>query len=195
MPGGGGEASRGAPGSDAAPDAAPEAPPDAAPDAAPEAAPDAPAFAALRALGLAALRLDYAFTERGGTADAARKLGLDEHLVVKSLVFDDGTGARALMALMHGDMRVSVRRLERLAGMRRLVPSAPATAHRLTGYLPGGICPFGLLAPLPVFAQESLFRQETLYINAGARGVIAVISPEALRRLGAVSGDFASVRP
>lgn len=154
-----------------------------------------PAFTALRELGLPAQRLDYAFTERGGTADAARKLGLDEHLVVKSLVFDDGTGARALLALMHGDMRVSVRRLERLAGMRRLVPSAPATAQRLTGYQPGGICPFGLPAPLPVFAQESLFRQEKLYINAGARGVIAVIAPEALRRLGAVSGDFASARP
>lgn len=156
---------------------------------------DPPAFAALRALGLPARRLDYVFTERGGTADAARKLGVDEHLVVKSLVFDDGTGARALVALMHGDMRVSVRRLERLSGMRRLVPSAPATAQRLTGYAPGGICPFGLLFPLPVFAQESLFRQENLYINAGARGVIAVITPEALRRLGAVSGDFASARP
>ncbi|MBD5538611.1 MAG: aminoacyl-tRNA deacylase [Desulfovibrio sp.] len=149
----------------------------------------------MRALGEPGRRLDYSFTPGGGTADAARKLGVDEHLVVKSLVFDDGTGERALVALMHGDMRVSVRRLERLAGVRRLVPSAPETAHRLTGYAPGGICPFGLARALPVFAQESLFRHEELYINAGARGVIAVIRPDALRRLGAVLGDFASARP
>lgn len=157
--------------------------------------PEAPAFAALRALGLVAGRLDYAFVPRGGTADAARKLGLDEHLVIKSLVFDDGAGGHALMALMHGDRRVSVRRLERLAGLRRLVPSAPETALRLTGYAPGGICPFALPAGVPVFAQESLFAHETLYINAGARGIIAVISPEALRRLGVRTGDFMSVSP
>lgn len=157
--------------------------------------PEAPAFPALRALGCPAARLEYAFVPGGGTADAARKLGLDEHLVVKSLVFDDGAGGHAVMALMHGDRRVAVRRLERLAGVRRLVPSAPATAQALTGYAPGGICPFGLPAPLPVFAQASLLEQEELYINAGRRGVIAVIRPEALIRLGVATGDFMSASP
>lgn len=157
--------------------------------------PEAPAFAVLRELGLPGARLDYAFTEGGGTADAARKLGIDEHLVVKSLVFDDGAGGHAVMALMHGDRRVSVRRLERLAGGGHLAPSAPDVAERITGYRPGGICPFGLRRALPVFAQESLFSCPALYINAGARGVIAVIAPEALRRLGVMTGDFLSGRP
>lgn len=157
--------------------------------------PEAPAFAVLRKLGVPGARLDYAFTHGGGTADAARKLGIDEHLIVKSLVFDDGAGGHAVMALMHGDRRVSVRRLERLAGAAHLAPSAPDMAERLTGYRPGGICPFGLRRALPVFAQESLFSCPALYINAGARGVIAVIAPEALRRLGVMPGDFLSGRP
>ena len=137
-------------------------------------------------------RLEYRFVERGGTKDAARQLGLCEHDIVKSLVFDDGKGGQAVMALMHGDERVSLHKLQRLSGVPHLQPSSPENAERLTGYKPGGICPFGLPLPLPVFAQISLFNLGMLYINAGERGVIAVIRPEALRLSGAVAGDILS---
>ena len=136
--------------------------------------------------------LEEAGEDVGGTKDAARQLGLCEHDIVKSLVFDDGKGGQAVMALMHGDERVSLHKLQRLSGVPHLQPSSPENAERLTGYKPGGICPFGLPSPLPVFAQISLFNLEMLYINAGERGVIAVIRPEALRLSGAVAGDILS---
>ena len=149
----------------------------------------------LRDAGISVRRLDYRYTEGGGTGDAARQLGIDEHAVVKSLVFDngqEGEDRRAVMALMHGDERVSLHKLQRLSGVPHLQPSSPENAERLTGYKPGGICPFGLPSPLPVFAQISLFNLGMLYINAGVRGVIAVIRPEALRLSGAVAGDILS---
>lgn len=151
---------------------------------------EAPALRILKAAGEEARRLDYAFVERGGTRDAARQLGLREHHIVKSLVFDDGQGGHAVMALMHGDRRVSLRKLQRLSGEPHLQPSSPEDAERLTGYRPGGICPFDLRSPLPVFVQSSLLECETLYINAGERGVIAAIRPGALRLVGAVAGDI-----
>lgn len=153
---------------------------------------EAPAIRILKEAGEGVQRLEYAFVERGGTKDAARQLGLCEHDIVKSLVFDDGQGKRAVMALMHGDERVSLHKLQRLSGVPHLQPSSPENAERLTGYKPGGICPFGLRLPLPVFAQESLFDCGRLYINAGERGVIAVIRPEALRLAVAVAGDLLS---
>ena len=122
-------------------------------------------------------------------------LGLCEHDIVKSLVFDDGQGGHAVMALMHGDERVSLHKLQRLSGVPHLQPSSPENAERLTGYKPGGICPFGLSSPLPVFAQSSLFERGTLYINAGERGVIAVIRPDALRLAGAVRQDHRAAAP
>ena len=152
----------------------------------------------LRDAGISVRRLDYRYTEGGGTGDAARQLGIDEHAVVKSLVFDngqEGEDRRAVMALMHGDERVSLHKLQRLSGVPHLQPSSPENAERLTGYKPGGICPFGLPSPLPVFAQISLFNLGMLYINAGVRGVIAVIRPEALRLSGAVAGDILSGGP
>lgn len=153
---------------------------------------EAPALRLLNAAGEHARRLEYAFVERGGTRDAARQLGLCEHEIVKSIVFDNGQGGQAVMALMHGDERVSLRKLQRISGVPHLQPSSPEDAERLTGYKPGGICPFGLRSPLPVFAQVSLFACATLYINAGERGVIAAIRPAALRLAGAVPGDILS---
>ena len=156
---------------------------------------EAPAIRILQEAGEDVGRLEYAFTERGGTKDAARQLGLCEHDIVKSLVFDDGQGGHAVMALMHGDERVSLHKLQRLSGVPHLQPSSPENAERLTGYKPGGICPFGLRSPLPVFAQSSLFERGTLHINAGERGVIAIIRPDALRLAGAVAGDIQSCGP
>ena len=150
---------------------------------------EAPAIRILEEAGEDVGRLEYRFVERGGTKDAARQLGLYEHDIVKSLVFDNGEGRQAVMALMHGDERVSLHKLQRLSGVPHLQPSSPENAERLTGYKPGGICPFGLRSPLPVFNLGML------YINAGVRGVIAVIRPEALRLSGAVAGDILSGGP
>lgn len=69
---------------------------------------EAPAIRILEEAGEDVGRLEYRFVERGGTKDAARQLGLCEHDIVKSLVFDDGKGGQAVMALMHGDERVSL---------------------------------------------------------------------------------------
>lgn len=154
-----------------------------------------PALEVLKAAGIAARRLDYAYVERGGTRDAALKLGLDEHAVVKSLVFDNGGSGesfRAVMVLMHGDMRVSLHRLERLSGIRHLAPSSPELARELTGYRPGGICPFGLKTALPVFMQETLMQLPELFVNAGRRGVIAAVSPQAFRVVSPIIGNLVS---
>uniref|UniRef100_UPI00280B2D88 YbaK/EbsC family protein n=1 Tax=uncultured Bilophila sp. TaxID=529385 RepID=UPI00280B2D88 len=84
---------------------------------------EAPAIRILKEAGEDARCLEYDFVERGGTKDAARQLGLCEHEIVKSLVFDDGQGNRAVMALMHGDERVSLHKLQRLSGVPHLQPS------------------------------------------------------------------------
>ena len=92
---------------------------------------EAPAIRILEEAGEDVGRLEYRFVERGGTKDAARQLGLCEHDIVKSLVFDDGKGGRAVMALMHGDERVSLHKLQRLSGVPHLQPSSPENAERL----------------------------------------------------------------
>ncbi len=151
-----------------------------------------PAELWLHARGYACRRLDYVYHPGGGIPDAAAQLGLDAHVIVKSLVFDAGDD-RTVMALMHGDRRVSVRKLERASGMRRLSPCSPEQALAATGYSPGGICPFGLPAGIPVFLQESLLSLERIYINGGRQGVVLEIDPQILPVAGARPCDVMSV--
>jgi hypothetical protein len=46
----------------------------------------------------------YKYEDKGGTAVSARELGVDEHLVIKTLVMEDEE-QKPLIILMHGDKR------------------------------------------------------------------------------------------
>ena len=51
-----------------------------------------------------------------------------------------------------------------------------ATAERLTGYLVGGISPFGTKQNLPAVIEESLLKFDNVAINAGQRGVMLIMA-------------------
>jgi Cys-tRNA(Pro) deacylase len=124
----------------------------------------------------------YKYEEHGGTPVAARELGIDEHAVIKTLVFE--TDAREpLVVLMHGDKEVSTKNLARLLGVKAVTPCSPETAHKHTGYQVGGISPFGTRKRLKIYMQKTIADLPKIYINAGKRGFLAEISPFELQRL------------
>jgi len=124
----------------------------------------------------------YAYEEHGGTTVAARELGADEHAVVKTLVFE--TDAREpLLVLMHGDKEVSAKALARFLGVKEVRPCSPDAANRHTGYMVGGISPFGTRKRLKVYMQSSIADLPVIYINAGKRGLLAEISPAVVTRI------------
>ena len=67
----------------------------------------------------------YKYEERGGTEVAARELGVDEHLTVKTLVMEDEKKS-PFIVLMHGDKEVSTRELARILGVKTVQPCDPA---------------------------------------------------------------------
>ena len=98
----------------------------------------------------------YNYKEHGGTAHSAAELGVDEHIVIKTLVME--TESRApLIALMHGDREVSTKELARTLSVKSVLPCDPSTAQKHTGYQVGGTSPFGTRNELPVFAEETIF--------------------------------------
>ena len=52
-----------------------------------------------------------------------------------------------------------------------------------TGHVVGGVCPFGLVEPLPVYLDISLKAFETVYPAAGSRTASLEIAPERLAEL------------
>lgn len=127
------------------------------------------------------LRL-YKFQEKGGTSVAAKELGVDEHHVIKTLVMED-EGRDPFLVLMHGDREVSTKTLARTKGVRTVTPCTAEVAHKHTGYLVGGISPFGTRRPLKVYAEASIFDLPRIYINAGKKGLLAEISPAQLKEI------------
>ena len=142
-------------------------------------APVTPAIRMLRQQGITFSDHLYTYEEKGGTAVSSRELGVDEHAVIKTLVMED-EGKQPLIVLMHGDCEVSTKNLARVIGCKQIIPCDPATAMKHTGYQVGGTSPFGTRKPLPVYAEESIFELENIYINGGKRGYLVGMTPDDL---------------
>ncbi|MGD0781514.1 MAG: Cys-tRNA(Pro) deacylase [Candidatus Aminicenantales bacterium] len=140
------------------------------------------AIRVLRETGIPFVIHSYKYEEHGGTPVAARELGVDEHAVIKTLVFE--TDAREpLIVLMHGDKEVSAKSLARILGVKSVTPCTPEAANKHTGYIVGGISPFGTRKRLKICLQKTIADLPKIYINAGKRGLIAEIAPADLVRI------------
>jgi Cys-tRNA(Pro) deacylase len=121
----------------------------------------------------------FEYVEKGGTRHSSAVLGIPEHAVVKTLIFETSE-KKPLIFLQHGDFQVSTKTLARILNVKTVAPAAPEKANRLTGYLVGGTSPFGTKTKMPVFAEKTIFDLERIYINGGKRGFLVEIKPEIL---------------
>jgi Cys-tRNA(Pro) deacylase len=144
--------------------------------------PITPAVRVLRAKKISFEPHLYEYEEHGGTKLSAKTLGVDEHTVVKTLIFE--TDARkAFVVLMHGDCTVSAKQLARELKVKSVQPCEVERAQKLTGYMVGGTSPFGTRAPLPVYVEKTIFELPRIYINGGKRGFLIELEPRVLKEL------------
>lgn len=144
--------------------------------------PVTPAVRALRAAKVEFAPHLYDYVARGGTAVSAEALGVDEHAVIKTLVFETDA-KKPLIVLMHGDRQVSAKELARQIGVKAVHPCDPDRAQKVTGYLVGGTSPFGTKTKLPVYVEASIMDLPRIYINGGKRGFLVSIAPEVLKNI------------
>jgi Cys-tRNA(Pro) deacylase len=140
------------------------------------------AIRALRAAGVAFTPKLYAWEPRGGTRASAAALGIDEHAVIKTLIFEDDA-RRPLCILMHGDREVSAKQLARAIGAKSVAPCDPAVADRHSGYQVGGTSPFGLKKNMPIYMERTILELPRIHINGGARGFLVEIDPADAQRV------------
>lgn len=138
---------------------------------------ETPATQWLHAHGVAFTGHPYDYVEHGGTEEAARQLGLDEHTVVKTLVMQDEE-TRPLVVLMHGDCTVSTKNLARQIGAKHVQPCTPEVAQRHSGFLVGGTSPFGTRKAMPVYIEESILALPRIALNGGRRGYLVQLDPQ-----------------
>jgi Cys-tRNA(Pro) deacylase len=124
----------------------------------------------------------YKWAPHGGTRASAQALGLPEHQVIKTLIFEDER-KQPLCILMHGDREVSAKNLARQVGAKSVGPCAPASADKHSGYQVGGTSAFGLKRSMPIYLERSIAALPRIAINGGARGFLVAIDPQELVRV------------
>ncbi len=122
--------------------------------------------------------LEYDFRQKGSEY-AAKALGVPLDAMLKSLVVRL-SDSRFAFVVMPGSKDVSLKELARSAGVKEAQVASERDAQRLTGYLVGGISPFGARTQLPVYVDEEILKHGEIYINGGRRGLILKLMTKGL---------------
>ncbi|MDN5893913.1 MAG: Cys-tRNA(Pro) deacylase [Nocardioides sp.] len=136
-----------------------------------------PATVALASAGVDHVLHPYAHdpgADSFGT-EAAEALGVAAERVFKTLL------AQADGALVVGIVPVTgkldLKALARALGVSKAVMADPAQAQRATGYVVGGISPFGQKRPHPTVVDDSALGHATVFVSGGRRGLDIEIAP------------------
>lgn len=127
-----------------------------------------------------------------GAEFAAEALDWPLSAMVKTLVVSVGDG-KFVLCLMPGDLELSLKKLARAAGVKAARMATVEEAEKLTGYLVGGISPFGVKKPVKVWMHDSIPPLARIGINAGRRGAMLFMDPkDALTSLNASVEDLST---
>jgi Cys-tRNA(Pro) deacylase len=146
--------------------------------------PDYPITQAIRLLRdkkIAFIAHLYPFVEHGGTRHVSEYFLIPEHQVIKTLIMESDD-KKPFILLMHGDFEVSTKNLARELKVKRVEPCDEKDANRYTGYMVGGISPFGTRTSLPVYGESTIFELDRIFINGGKRGFMVELKPQDLEK-------------
>ncbi len=111
-----------------------------------------------------------------GAEFAARATGYPLERTIKTLVVELDRKSYCL-ALLPGHRELDLKKLASSLGIKRTAMVDIKTAERLTGYLVGGISPFGTQQQLGTVMENSILSNGEVLINAGQRGMMLKMAP------------------
>lgn len=142
-----------------------------------------PAVRALEAAGVEfsihAFSHDPAAREYG--TEAADALGVERDQVFKTLVVL--ADAAPAVAIVPVSAQLSFKAAGAALGTKRVEMCDTTRAERTTGYVVGGISPFGQRKRLATIIDSTCERYERIYVSGGRRGLDLGVAPADLVRL------------
>jgi Cys-tRNA(Pro)/Cys-tRNA(Cys) deacylase len=123
--------------------------------------------------------------ERNYGLAAAEALGVDPHRVFKTLVVNLTTdkGVEQVVGIVPVSRQLSLREIAVVLGAKRAEMCPVDVAQRVTGYVVGGISPFGQKKRLRTAIDETCILWDTIFVSGGKRGVDLELAPAALVEL------------
>lgn len=118
--------------------------------------------------------------------------GVDPDQVFKTLVVASDALPKGLgVAVLPVPSKLSLKAIAAALGVPKVTMAEPAAAERATGYVVGGISPFGQRKALPTVVDASALRWNRVLCSAGKRGWEVAVHPQDLiRHTDAVIADI-----
>lgn len=131
-----------------------------------------PAVQALTRAKTAFTLHEYDFVAAPGAIglQAAAALGMAPGRVFKTLMAAID-GQELVVAVIAADRELDLKALARAAGGKRAAMAEVAAAERATGYVKGGISPFGQKRRHRTFLDKTALDHATIVVNGGRRGL------------------------
>jgi len=120
--------------------------------------------------------------ERNYGLVAAEALGVEPDRVFKTLVanLSGDHGVEQVVGIVPVSGQLSLRELATALRGKRAEMCPPDIAQRITGYVVGGISPFGQKKRLRTVIDETCILFDTVFVSGGKRGLDLELSPDAL---------------
>ena len=131
-------------------------------------------FFAARQVDIPIIELDVSTAT---VALAAEAHGAEPGRITKTLSFRL-SGGQVIIPVAAGDARVDNRKFKEALGKGKMLPLEDVA--ELTGHPIGGVCPFGLAHPLPIYVDKTLLTFDEVLPAAGAIQSAVRISPTQL---------------
>ena len=138
-----------------------------------------PAILALEAVNQPYRLLHYSHTGSGlgYGEEAVAELGLDPKKVFKTLLAELHNG-EIVVCVVPVSFLLNLKALSKVTKVKKAVMAPKSIAQKRTGYVLGGISPFGQTRSHRTFIDESALAFDEVYVSAGKRGVELAIDPE-----------------
>ena len=111
---------------------------------------------------------------------AAEAHGVEPGRIAKTLAFKLADG-KVFLLVASGDARIDNAKFKAAFGKGKML--ALEEVEALTGHPVGGVCPFGLATPLPVYLDRSLLAFDEVLPAAGSVNSALRISPQFMAEL------------
>lgn len=151
-----------------------------------------PAVELLRRLGIEhrVVHYDHDPSHPSFGEEAVEALGIEPDAAFKTLMvtLDDGRHAIGVVPVV---AKLDLKAIAAAAGAKKATMTDPAEAERRSGYVVGGISPFGQKQALPTFVDEWATALDEVFCSGGRRGLEVVVAPDAFTA--ALDATFASI--
>lgn len=114
--------------------------------------------------------------------ESASQLNADPRQVFKTLLVDIGErpGRDLVTAVVPVTAHVNLKAVASACGVKKASMADPAVAQRQTGYVVGGISPFGHKTAHQTLLDQSAIAFDIIYVSGGRRGLSVGIKPDDL---------------